>query len=228
MGLNKTYKTWDMGFISDSLDVPFDGTHYYTYASPPAWFTATPISLLFPTLYLPEFSFLPPKGTSGTFTIVTEKRTFPGGTLVSSGLITIDLQAQAQAVWNVDHCHTANLVWLDPSGGWESYLFIGKLQATQDKGETDTFVDQDNVTRNQRKEGLHQGTIVSSGKIPASHIDFLADAHKSIQVYLAEGGNVFTPIIIEPQSFKKVKSRQADDEYNFQFRHGAADVIQSQ
>jgi hypothetical protein len=227
MSLNKFYKVWDMGYVKDKFET-FDGLHYFKYTGTvPTWFTKEPFIVGSVNNY-PTFSFLPPITTSGTFTFGVEKYLASTATLVDSGVVTIDVQEQTQAVWNTDGCYTANLVWLDPSGGWESYLFVGNQQAFQDKGTSSMFVNSDGEKRFHRKDEVHQGTIISTGNVSSAHADFIADAFKSIQVYLWGAGNDFTPIIINPETFKKVKTGDSYARYDFEFRYAVEDVIQTQ
>jgi len=228
MSLNRFYKVFDMGHIVDELE-PFDSTHHYEYTGTvPSWFNKEQLSILFPTFYFPSFTFKPPQGTSGTSTFGIKKYEFLTGTLVDSGIITINVQELTATPWIVDFCHTANLVWLDPSGGWESYLFSGKQQTFQDKGNAASFIKPDGQKRWHRKDEIHQGVIASTGNIPPAHIEFLADLHKSIQVYLWTGGNAYEPIIINPSTFKRVKTYEPYGAYEFEFRYATEDIIQTQ
>lgn len=226
MSLNKFYKVWDMGYVKDKFEV-FDGLHYFKYTGTvPAWFNKEPF-FAGSTQNYPSFSFLPPQGTSGTSTFGIDKYNL-SGTIVASGVVTIEVQELSQTPWIVNGCYTANLVWYDPSGGWESYLFVGNQEAFQDKGNSATYVNSDSETRLHRKEDVYQGVILTTGNITPAHSQFISDAFKSIQVYLWSTANSFEPIIINPETFKRVSSKDSYTRYEFEFRYAKADVIQTQ
>jgi len=228
MSLNRFYKVFEMGFIPDELE-EFDLTHHYEYTGTlPAWFNKHALGLLFPDKYYPTFDFLPPEGTSGTFTFGVKKYLFNTGTLVDTGIITINVQEFVADPYVIDFCNSGTLVWIDPSGGWESYTFFGKQQAFQDGGSGISFINGDGEKRWQSRDGVHQGVMQSTGNINRTHSDFIADLFKSVQVYLMQGGNVFVPIIIDPNTFRKPKSRLPFARYEFEFRYAVEDVIQTQ
>lgn len=227
ISISRGYKSRDMGHVSDSVDV-YDGAHYYVWTgSPPSWFNTDPF---YPssTEHYPTFSFTPPQGTYGSWLFGVQKYTNPG-VLVSSGLFSIEIEPLDVQIWDVGSgCYTANLCWLDPSGGWESYLFKGKQQTFQDKGKASTYINSEGEKRFHRKDEVHQGTIITTGNVSPDHADFIADMHKAIQVYLWTSGNGFVPILINPETFKRVKSGDAFAQYDFEFRYAEEDVIQTQ
>ena len=226
MNISRTYHTWDMGFVSDSVE-EWDGLHYFVFVGTvPAWFTPDPFYSGSTEQY-PTFSFNPPQGTAGSFIFGVQKYTL-AGVLVDVGVISINVQAFTQSVWNVDGCYTANIVWFDPSGGWESYLFVGKQQTFQDKGTESTFINSDNEKRFQRKDEIHQGVMITTGKVPTLHADYIGDAFKAIQAYLWTAGNGFEPIIITSRDFKRPKSGDAYSQYDVEFRYAIEDIIQTQ
>lgn len=227
MAIGRAYWVRDMGTVADSVDT-FEGTHYYTWSGTiPSWFNVEPF---YPgaTEHYPSFTFTPPEGTYGSWLFGVSKYT-NAGVLAENGFFTIDVLPFDSPVWNVPSgCYTANLVWLDPSGGWESYLFVGKQQTFQDKGKSSTYINADGEKRFHRKDEVHQGTIITTGNISPDHADYLADLFKSIQVYLWSNANGFTPILVNPETFKRVKSGDAYTSYDFEFRFAEEDVIQTQ
>jgi len=223
MSLDRFYNTWDMGHIPDDV-ATYDGTFFYTYSNAPSWFETEQIS---PGRFFPSFSFTPPQGTAGTFTITVVEFFSSTGLLNSSGTITINLQAFVEPPWVIDFCFTTMLVWLDPSGGFESYTFSGKQQLFQDQGNSATYINSESEKRFHRKDEIHQGVVVTTGKITPVHSDFIADLFKSIQAFLVfEDGSV--PINIEPRPFNKVRSGESFAQYEFEFRQAVEDVIQTQ
>ena len=230
MSLNRTYRVLDMGYVVD-LFSPYNALHYYSFTGTiPAWFAREPYTPGDPASaeHYPTFSFTPPEGTDGTFFFTARKHLASDSSIITAGTVTINVQRQTQPVWKVDGCYSANLVWLDPSGGWESYKFVGKQEPFQDKGSALTFINSDEEKRFHRNDEVHQGTIITTGQIPREHADFIADGMKSIQVFLWETGNTFKPIIITPNTFKKVKTGKPFNQYEFEFRYAKEDKNQTQ
>ena len=227
MSISRGYKNWDMGHVVDSVDT-YDGNHYYVWSGTiPSWFQTEPF-YSGSTEHYPTFSFIPPEGTYGSWLFGVTKYT-NAGVLVENGLFSIDIQPLSVQTWVTDSgCYTANLCWLDPSGGWESYLFVGKQQTFQDKGKSSTYINSESEKRFHRKDEVHQGAMITTGNVPPAHADFIADMFKAIQVYLWTADNGFQPIIINPETFKRVKSGDAFSRYDFEFRYAVEDVIQTQ
>ena len=227
MSISRSYWVKDMGLVADSVD-EFDGTHYYTWTGTvPSWFNVEPF---YPgsTEHYPSFTFTPPQGISYAGSWTVNKYT-NAGALVESAFFFVFVNPFTADVWNVPSgCYTSNLCWLDPSGGWESYLFIGKQQTFQDKGKASTYINSDGEKRFHRKDEVHQGTIITTKNISADHAEYIADLFKSIQVYLWTSNNGFEPILINPETFKRVRSGEPFANYDFEFRHAEEDVIQTQ
>lgn len=226
MSLGRNYYVKDLGTVYDSVDT-FDGLHYYEWTGTlPSWFVPEPF-FTGSTQYYPTFSFTPPEGYSGTHLFGVRKLT-NAGVVVDTALFQINVDPFNITVHEYKGCYTTNLVWLDPSGGWESYLFVGKQETFQDKGKSSTFTDSDGVKRLHRREDVHQGTIVSTGNVSREHSDFIADLSKSIQAYLWTETGDFVPILIESKDFIKPKSGDPFSRYEIEFRFAEEDVIQTQ
>jgi hypothetical protein len=229
MSFNRLYKTWDMGKVVDNVGT-YDATFYYTYSGTlPSWFNREPYVPGDPITaeHYPTYSYLPPQGTAGFFTFTVNKHQTSTGTVVDTGIIEITIEAFTQPVWKIDHCNKVNIKWLHYGGGWQSYIFDSITQVVQDKGSASTYINSDNETRFHRKDDIYQGVIVSTENITPDHSEFISDAFKSIQAYL-DGGGLVSPIIINPETFKKVSSVDSFSRYTFEFRHAIEDVIQSQ
>lgn len=227
IALHRGYWINDMAHVSDSVDT-FDGTHYYVWTgTPPSWFDVEPF---YPgaTEHYPSFSFTVPQGFSGTHTFGVQKYT-NAGVLEDVGLFQINAQNANQTLWNIPSgCYTANIAWLNPTGGWQSYLFVGKQQEFQDKGNSTSYINSDREKRYHRIDGLHQGTMITTGNVTRNHVDLIRLFNKSIQAYLWTSGNGFVPILLERKKFKAPKSGEPFAKYDFEFRYAEEDVIQTQ
>jgi hypothetical protein len=227
MAIGRSYWVHDMASFADEVDV-YDGLHYYVWTGTiPSWFNVEPF---YPgaTEHYPTFTFTTPQGLSDNFSFGIEKYT-NAGVLVEASLVVILVQAWNNPIWTPEKgCYTANLAWFDPSGGWESYLFIGKQQTFQDKGTDTTYINSIGEKRFHRKDEIHQGTIITTGKVTVVHAEYIADLFKAIQAYLWTPEEGFIPIIITSKDFKRVKSGDAYAQYDFEFRFAEEDVIQTQ
>lgn len=225
--LNRAYWVRDLANVVDSVDT-FDGNHYYTYTGAPSWFNNEEF---YPgsTEQYPTFSFQTPEGLVGSELFTVEKYT-NAGVLVDTGVIGIFVQAVLDPpAWTIQNgCYTANIVFKNPAGGWSSYIFAGKQQSFQDAGRSSTFINSVGEKRYDRKDEVHQGVIISADKLPPDHVLFVGDMMKSIQAYLWVSLSEFVPILISPQTFRRVKTGDPYANYEFEFRFAEEDVIQTQ
>ena len=227
MGLNRFYRIKDMATFPDKFE-DWDGVSAFKFVGTvPTWFQRSLMSPLFPDLYYPTFTIQVPNNTTGTFTVVVEKYSFPAGVLLESGTVNIFVQPWGVATWNVDQCNSATLAWLNPIGGWESYTFTGTQQPFTDKGSAQTFINYRGEKRYASRDEVHQGVMQSTGNLNAIHSRQIADLFKTIQAYIITADGTF-PIIIEPSSFRQVKSNEPWASYEFEYRLAEEDVIQTQ
>jgi len=226
MALSRRYAVRDAGTIVDEIESD-DGLHYYTYGALPDWFEAEPF-YTGSTEHYPTFSFTPPEGTLGSWLILCSKKLISDNSLIDFGGIAIEVSPLGIVKHKHSICYTTNLVWLDPSGGFETYIFEGKQQAFQDKGKTSTFKDSDNIKRQHRKDEIHQGIILSTGNVSRVHSDFIADLNKSIQAFLWTAEGEFLPILVESKEFRKPLAGEPYSRYEIEFRYAEEDIIQTQ
>jgi hypothetical protein len=224
--LDRTYDLFEMATFGDQFEQSITQYFYSFTGTVPSWVTAEPLPSPFGAYNFPQFEIDIPEGTLGTYTFgVTQTRLSDSSTL--TGTITINVSDIAATPLDLPHCQNANLVWLDPSGGWESYTFNGKAQTEQGKGSDSSFINSDGEKRYSRIEEVHQGLIVTTGKVSPMSADFVADAFKAIQAYLWDDAG-FVPILIDRQTFRKVRSGESFAEYEFGFMYAIEDVIQTQ
>jgi len=226
--LDRTYNLFEMANFADEFEPSIVEYLYAFTGTVPSWVTYYPVSAVppFNAFNFPQFDIEIPEGTTGTYIFgVTQSKLSDASTL--TGTITINVQAISGVVQSLPHCDKVNLVWLDPTGGWENYIFNGKTQTEQGKGTEATFLNSQGEKRYSRIDEVHQGLIVTTGKVALLNADFVADAFKAIQAYLWDG-STFTPILIDRQSFRKVRSGESFAEYEFAFVYAVEDVIQTQ
>lgn len=226
--LDRTYNLFEMATFSDEFEPSIVEYLYAFTGTVPAWIISTPVSAVppFDVYIFPQFQINVPEDVSGTFTFgVTQTKISDASTL--TGTITINVEEISGVVQSLPHCDKVNLVWLDPVGGWENYIFNGKTQTEQGKGTESTFLNSEGEKRYSRIDEVHQGLIMTTGKVAPLNADFIADAFKSIQAYLWDG-STFVPILIDRQSFRKVRSGESFAEYEFAFMYALEDIIQTQ
>ena len=225
--LDRTYYLYEMATFADYFEQVITQYAYQFTGTVPSWVTADALPSPLNAYNFPNFDIAPPEGTSGTFSFgVTQTQISTLAT--ATGTITINVLDILATPTELPHCVNANIAWLSPSGGWANYIFNGKGQATQDKGKAATFINNTGEKRFSRRDEVYQGVIVDTGKVSPTNADFIGDAFKAIQAYLWEDSGAFTTIMIDPQSFRRVRSGESYAEYSFEFIYAEEDVIQTQ
>jgi len=224
---DREYFLFEMANFEDEFQPTVNNDYYKFTGTVPSWITTTEFSPSIANSINPQFGINIPQGTQGTFSFGVEHRQVVTNFLLGSGTITINVLLLENQPIVLPHCYKVNLVWLKPSGGWANFIFSGKYQATQEEGKSSTFINSSNEKRFSSKEDVHDGLMVTTGKVSPTSADFIADMHSSIQAWLWDD-NGFTPIIIDPQSFEKVRSGESYAEYEFKFMYAVPDVIQTQ
>ena len=224
--LDRTYSLYEMATYNDEFE-PFVGAYLYNFTGTvPTWITTTQMGGFYSAYIFPDFIVSPPEGVSGVFSFGVTQTSIAGG-VTGTGTIEITILSLTENPIALPHCTNTNIVWFDPIGGWENFIFNGKAQAEQLKGKAATFVNSDGEKRFARRDEVHQGLIVTTGKVSPLSANFIADAFKSVQAYLWDGA-IFTPIMIDPQTFRRVRSGDSFAEYEFSFIYAVEDVIQTQ
>lgn len=229
MSITRGYHLHNMAVTAGSLGA-WDGVHGYVWSGTiPAWFQTFPIGAT-PNPTFGDYLIQPPQGTSGTWLFGVQKVNLLTSAVVDAGLFGIEVEATQFAVWKRKWCFTANLVWLNPQGGYQSYLFASNQQIFQDGGSAETFINPDGETRYHRREEVHQGVLISTSQVPDDHAAFIQSLYKAPQAYLWGQGLAASglPIIIKPETFRRVPTSEALAEYSFEFRFAKADIIQTQ
>jgi len=224
--LDREYYLYEMATFADQFEPSFTQYFYAFTGAVPSWVTADPLPTPFTAFNFPQFDIDIPEGTTGTFTFgVTQTRVSDSAT--RTGTITINVSEILGQPLNLPHCQNVNITWLKPSGGWANFIFNGKVQSEQGKGSEATFINSEGQKRYSRREGVHQGLIVTTGKVSPTSADYIADAFKAIQAYLWDDSG-FVPILINPRTFRRVRSGESFAEYEFEFMYASEDVIQTQ
>ena len=224
--LNRTYYLYEMATFADEFEPSVTQYFYAFTGTVPAWVTADPLPAPFTSFNFPQFNIDIPEDVTGVFTFgVTQTRFSDSST--QTGTITINVAEIVEQPLALPHCQNVNITWLKPSGGWANFIFNGKTQGEQGKGEDSTFINSIGEKRFSRREGVHQGLIVTTGKVHPMSADFIADAFKAIQAYLWDDSG-FVPIMIDPRTFRRVRSGESFAEYEFEFIYAVEDVIQTQ
>jgi hypothetical protein len=229
MSISRSYQLHNMAVFPGSLGA-WDGVHGYVWSGTiPAWFIRYPIGAN-PNPTFGDYLIMPPQGVSGSWLFGVQKVNLLTSAVVDTGLFGIYVQATDFQVWKRKWCYTANLVWLNPQGGFQSYLFASNQQVFQDGGNAETFINSAGETRYHRREEVHQGVLISTSPVPDDHAAFIQSLFKSAQSFLWGQGLAASgqPIIIRPETFRRVKTSEPWDEFAFEFRMARADTIQTQ
>ena len=226
--LDRTYYLYEMATFADQFEPSVTNYFYSFTGTVPAWVTADPLSITLPfsAFNFPQFNIDIPEDVTGTFTFGVSQYNYVT-TVTVTGTITINVAEIVGQPLNLPHCQNVNITWQDPAGGWENFIFNGKTQSEQGKGDSATFINSEGEKRFSRREGVHQGLIVTTGKVAPMSADFIADAFKSVQAYLWDDSG-FVPIMINPRTFRRVRSGDSFAEYEFEFIYATEDVIQTQ
>jgi hypothetical protein len=224
--LDRDYYLYEMASFADQFEPSITQYFYAFTGTVPSWVTATALPSPYTAFNFPQFNIDIPEGTTGSFTFgVTQTGILSGAT--QTGTINITASALVNQPINLPHCQNVNIGWLKPSGGWANFIFNGKTQAEQVKGDADTFINSIGEKKYSRRDGVHQGLIVTTGKVSPMSADYIGDLFKAIQAYLWDDSG-FVPIMIDPRTFRRVRSGDSFSEYEFAFVYAVEDVIQTQ
>ena len=143
------------------------------------------------------------------------------GNTVGAYSFTFDLGGEEQTIEiNVNSCLTdfydnccdnqCNIVWLNPEGGWQNYIFTGikTFEVQQENG--NTFKTSNKTIKWSERKEVYEATICTTGNIPKAHVDYIDSLRYAIQAYLYNPTtSAFDiPILIDSESFTKYTSRQ--------------------
>ncbi len=100
-----------------------------------------------------------------------------------------------------------NLIWLNPQGGWSSYVFEAKRTFQLEQGEPITYKTGGLDLRYGKKQGVYDALIVGTGYVSKDDIDYITTLRYAIQAYeYIEGG--FRSIILDNETFDKYRDRE--------------------
>lgn len=123
-----------------------------------------------------------------------------------------------------------NIAWYNIQGGWQNYIFTGVKTFRVEVGDNSDFKTNDYVSKHQSIDGVFDGELITSGDIPKSHVDYINGLKYSIQVFLfnTETNNWDIPILINPESFTKYKTRDKFFDVKLKFIYATEILVQSQ
>lgn len=191
----------------------------YSFTGEPAWFEA------------PEEEGEPNRGyflfqpdETGVFTISVSN------TNGDTGTITITVVECSVGYTFCPADDVANISWLNPAGGWSTYIFAGLLTKSVSMGGNTTFKDSDKVLKYASRTDTYISRVVTTGYIPKEHVDYLRTLRYAIQAYLYNEltGLWDIPIIIEPDSFDEYDNKQNLYEVRLKFNYATELTIQRQ
>jgi hypothetical protein len=126
----------------------------------------------------------------------------------------------------VDEClgYPLNVFWLNPEGGFSSYVFNAKKIFGVDIGDSKTYKDADLITRYSNINNIYDTVIQASGFIDETHVDLLKSLRYSVQawVYVYNNGledDEVKEIFNYTKSFELKRQGTGFFKYDFEFSY---------
>lgn len=193
-------------------------TTYNTTTTPPDWFEDVQVM----TEWQGAFKIDPDE--TGTFTIGISN------ILGDTGTITINVLDCAEGFTFCPANAIANVAWLNPAGGWSTYIFAGMLTKGVDVGKASTFKDRNRVKKYAERKDAYITRVVTTGYIPKPQVDFLRTLRYAIQAFLYNDNTSAwdIPIMLESENFDEYDNKQQLFEVRIKFSYATELFIQSQ
>jgi hypothetical protein len=152
------------------------------------------------------------------------------GQATGSGTITInaiDLFEYREICCN----RKANIAWLNPYGGWSSYVFTGVKSYTLETGEVRKY-QQTGILKTSKISDVYEGMQVTTGYIPKEDIDFTKSLRHTISAWLynEETQKWDVPIWLKLNTFSNplYQDKQKFFEFSFSFVYAKKLIVQTQ
>lgn len=159
---------------------------------------------------------------AGTYNITIQAANF-GGTYTQYNLEFV-LQSSCATEQNIGCCATDNAVirWLGREGGLKQWNFPGVREYDVKVGDANEFKNNNFQKQYSQRKDIYTGKSVSTGNISRSQVDFLDELRYSIQAWELID-DVWTPILLNNDSFFKYKTR--DKLFDLTFRYVISEEI---
>jgi hypothetical protein len=196
----------------------YPSNHYVKFGTFPSWFSFQGGGLMSGT-GLVRYYFTPP--TPAVTVIAFFIFNNAGGALVTTGSITITALAKESKFETFTDCckRRLSLAWINPFGGWSSYIFTG-IKTDKLTVEEGARYLADNFYRDSEISEAYESFEVSTGYIPKEHIDYTKSLRYSIQAWLYNDatGKWDIPVYLVRSSFSPVlySSKTKMFEYSFE------------
>lgn len=122
------------------------------------------------------------------------------------------------------------LAWLNREGGWSYFTFAGKTTFEVTIPEASRYQNSDYILRNNSRDGVYDGELVTTGDIPVEALDLLASLKTSVQAYFIDGWEtsypVYKPIVIQDGDF--IKRKTGDKRFDVSVKFIYAEKVQIQ
>jgi len=207
-------KVWREYFVCDTDSLFQIGMNFELYFEHYYVVLTSAVSPFVPDTYrldgsFQSFNFFPEFGTVGTSyeAVVAVYKNTPSGTKIGDFKIIVNVLEDCTNLYS--NCCTANSVnvqWVNQAGGMQNYYFNGVQTIEVSQENAKRFIDPNNIARYSERGQVYDGKIISTKKIPQSHVDLLDSLRYSIQAYI-NVDDVLFPIIIDPESYTKYKSK---------------------
>ena len=190
-----------------------------------AWFTWTVAESSIST---GEF-FISNAGPLGTHTVSLQEINETSEPTGRTGTLTIIISECFDTCETICEHRAVNLIWLNPYGGWSSYVFDAKRTFQLEQGGADTYKTSSRELRYYKKKDVYDGLVVGTGLTTKENIDYILPARYAIQAYEYIDEDNIIPVIIDSESFDIYKDDQGGlYEMSFRFRYSEEKIIQTQ
>lgn len=147
-------------------------------------------------------------------------------TLDPDQILDVQITTTACDLELVDEClgYPLNVFWLNPEGGFSSYVFNAKKIYGVDIGDSKTYKDADLITRYSNINNIYDTVIQASGFIDETHVDLLKSLRYSVQawVYVYNNGledDEVKEIFNYTKSFELKRQGTGFYKYDFEFSY---------
>lgn len=177
------------------------------------------------SLYASELTTLAVGSTSLSIEPTTPNASGHNGlkTVVASGTVTNQVIVPDGATPCKDY--PIQLFWLNRKGGWQSYVFGGKHEYTEEIPEASMYEDYLGYTHKAAIKGAKAGVNVFSGYLDSATYDMVLTVRSAIRVYHYTGGE-YREVNIKGGTFPIRKEGNRLYECNFSYTYSAPVIIQ--
>jgi hypothetical protein len=217
---NRTIQLTEQELTEVDLALLYPFNRVIVTSTLPAWFVDNTIFG-----YSSYWQITPP--LDGTYTYEVDVYSLDEPTQVGTGTITLNVADQYENVNNCCSDENVNIVWLNRQGGRSNFIFTQRKDFNVDVGGTTTFVT-NNIKKFSEIRDVYDGAILYSTGLSKNAVNYLDTLRYTIQAWIFNSDNSFTPIIIDVGSFTKYTTKEKLYEVQISFQYATRLNIQKQ